>query len=171
MQWFWKSSLRRVIWLAPVVWAIHEVEEIVFDVVAFEHGHFLQLPPRALGPPPPIDPLIIVAINGFIWTALTAWPKNPRVAAHLTLPFFVYFSFANALQHVYWSAYFQTYQPGAVTAVLLVAPAVVALTVKAVRDNLIALWYAATLYAKVLPTMVATYRAGNVMPVLPWPVN
>ncbi len=164
-------SFRRAIWLAPVVWAIHEFEELVFDVMAFEKANFLQLPLRALGPPPPINPLVIVAINGFIWTALTAWPKNPRLAAYLTLPFFVYFSFANVLQHIYWSAYFQAYQPGVVTAVALVAPTILGLTMKAVREKLIPWWYAALMYASVLPTMIATYRAGNLIPVLPWPIN
>lgn len=71
--------------------------------------------------------LAIVALNGAVWTALTSWPRNARFAAFLTLPFFVYFSFANVLQHVYWSALFRTYAPGVTTAVLLVAPVVLGL--------------------------------------------
>lgn len=75
------------------------------------------------------------------------------------------------LQHLYWSVYFQTCAPGVVTAVLLVAPVILGLTVRAVRERLIPLWFAVLTYATVLPTLVATWRAGNSMAVLQWPVN
>jgi hypothetical protein len=170
-RWFWELNSRRAIWLAPVAWALHELEELVFDIAAFGATYFLTLPPRAITGQPLWIGLAIVALNGFIWTALTAWPKNPRFAAYLTLPFFVYFSFANVLQHVYYSIYFRTYQPGVVTAVVLVAPVVVGLTMKAVGGKLIPWWYAAVLYATVVPTLIATYRAGNETLVLPWPLK
>lgn len=170
-EWFWSLDFRKAIWLAPVAWALHELEELVFDIATFGEMYFRTLPPRATTGQPLWIGLGIVALNGFIWTALTAWPKNPRVAAYLTLPFFVYFSFANVLQHVYYAVYFGTYQPGVVSAVGLVAPVVVALTMKALRGKFIPWWYVALLYATVVPTLIATYRAGRETMVLPWPIE
>ena len=92
------------------------------------------------------------------------WPKNPKFAAFLTLPFFVFLSFGNVLQHIYWSFYFRTYAPGVITAVLLVGPVVIGLTVKAIRGKLIPWWYAAILYLLVVPTMVSTVRSGIHLP-------
>jgi hypothetical protein len=47
------------------------------------------------------------------------------------------------------------------TAVLLVAPVVIGLTVKGIRGKLIPWWYAAILYILTIPTMVSTVRAAN----------
>jgi Protein of unknown function with HXXEE motif len=84
-----------------------------------------------------------------------------EVAAFLTLPFFVYLSFGNVLQHVYYAFFFRGYTPGVATAVLLVAPIVIGLTIKAIRDSLIPRCYAAMLYLLVVPTVVSTVRAAN----------
>ena len=89
-------SFSTAIWLAPLAWSLHLAEEGVRPIDTFARKHFF---------------LAVVALNGFIWTALTAWPRNARFAAFLTLPFFVYFSFANVLQHLYRSAHFRTGAP------------------------------------------------------------
>jgi len=99
-----------------------------------------------------------VALNGALWTFLTAWPKDPKFAALLTLPFFVFFSFANALQHIYMTFYFRGYTPGIATAAFLVGPVVVGLTIKAIRERLIPWWYAAFLYALTIPTMISVVQ-------------
>src|SRR5262252_3093230 len=95
-RWFMQLDFRKAIWLAPLVWIIHEMEE--WNIDAFDRMHYVDPGSAAtishrqlwfyLG---------LAAVNGVIWTAVTAWPKNPRFAAFLTLPFFVYFSFGNVL--------------------------------------------------------------------------
>jgi hypothetical protein len=153
-------DFRKAIWLAPVVWTLHEAEE--WNINAFESTHFAD--PGHFGL---IDHsvlwigLAMVALYGIMWTALTAWPKNAKFAAFLTLPFFVYFSFGNVLQHIYYSFFFRGYTPGVATAVLLVGPIVVGLTVKATRGKLIPWWYAALLYLLVVPTVVSTVSASH----------
>ena len=167
---FMERDFRKAIWLAPLAWGIHETEE--WNIDSFARTHFID--PRSLASIDHHDLWIqlgIVALNGVVWTAITAWPKNPRFAAMLTLPFFVYFSFANALQHIYWAAYFRTYAPGVITAVFLVAPVVVGLTIKALRAGLLPRWYAAAMYATVIPTLVSTVLAGSRYEVLPWPIK
>jgi Protein of unknown function with HXXEE motif len=158
-----RLDFRTAIWLAPLVWAIHEAEE--WNIAKFEAEHFADPGHFSL-----VDQhvlwigLAMVAFYGVIWTALTAWPRNPKFAAFLTLPFFVYLSFGNVLQHVYYTLFFRGYTPGAVTAVLLVGPVVIGLTVKAIRSRLIPWWYAAILYLLTIPTLVSTVRAANQTP-------
>lgn len=160
---FMRLEFRKAIWLAPFAWTLHEAEE--WNINEFESTHFADPGHFAL-----VDHhvlwicLAIVASYGIIWTALTAWPKNPKFAAFLTLPFFVYLPFSNVLQHIYWSFFFGGYTPGVATAVLLVGPVVIGLTVKAIRGKLIPWWYAAILYALVTPTMISTVRAANHTP-------
>ncbi|MGA8013628.1 MAG: HXXEE domain-containing protein [Candidatus Acidiferrales bacterium] len=163
VDWFMGLDFRKAIWLAPLVWALHEAEE--WDIMKFESRHFVDPGYFSTITHPALwFGLSLVASYGIIWTALTAWPKNPKFAAFLTLPFFVFLSFGNVLQHIYWSFYFRTYAPGVITAVLLVGPVVIGLTVKAIRGKLIPWWYAAILYLLVVPTMVSTVRSGIHLP-------
>lgn len=158
-----RLDFRKAIWLAPLVWTIHEAEE--WNINTFESRHFadpgyfsqVDHPVLWLG-------LAQVALNGILWTCLTAWPKNPKFAAFLTLPFFVFFSFANVLQHIYLTFYFRGYTPGVATAALLVGPVVIGLTVKAIRGGLIPWWYAAILYVLIIPTMVSVVRGMHHTP-------
>ncbi len=163
VDWFMGLDFRKAIWLAPLVWALHEAEE--WNINEFESTHFADPGHFSLIDHPVLwIGLAMIASYGIIWTALTAWPKNPKFAAFLTLPFFVYLSFGNVLQHIYYACFFRSYTPGVATAVLLVAPVVIGLTIKAVRGKLIPWWYAAILYLLVVPTMVSTVRAANHVP-------
>jgi len=158
-----RLDFRKAIWIAPLIWTVHEAEE--WDINSFEAQHFADPGYFSL-----IDHYVLwiglglVASYGIIWTCLTAWPKNPKFAAFLTLPFFVYLSFGNVLQHIYWAFYFRGYTPGVATAVLLVGPMVIGMTIKAIRGKLIPWWYAAILYLLTIPTMVSTVRAANHTP-------
>ena len=163
VDWFLRLDFRKAIWLAPLAWTLHEAEE--WNINHFESRHFADPGYFSL-----IDRPILwiglawVSLMGIIWTSLTAWPKNPKFAAFLTLPFFIYLSFGNVLQHIYWTLHFRTYAPGIVTAALLVGPVVVGLTVKAIRGRLIPWWYAAIFYVLLIPTVISTVRAANQAP-------
>ena len=163
VAWFMALPFRKAIWLAPLAWTLHEAEE--WNINEFETRHFvdpgyfarIDHPVLWLG-------LAQVALQGVLWTAVTAWPKNPRFAAFLTLPFFVVLSFGNVLQHIYYAGYFRGYTPGFVTAVLLLGPVVLGLTYRAVRERLIPWWYATILYLAAVPALVSTVQAGNQLP-------
>ncbi len=163
VAWFMHLDFRRAIWLAPLAWTLHETEE--WNINVFEKEHFREPGYFSL-----IDHSVLwlglaqVALIGLLWTLLTAWPRNPRFAAFLTLPFFVYIPFANALQHVFFAFHFRTYAPGVVTAVLLVGPVVLGLTIKAVRGRLVPLWYAAIFYLATVPTLISTIQSPNQIP-------
>jgi len=163
VEWFMQLDFRKAIWIAPLVWAIHEAEE--WNINQFESRHFADPGYFSLIDRPVLwIGLAWVALVGIIWTGVTAWPKNPKFAAYLTLPFFVYLSFGNVLQHIYWGFFFRSYTPGLATAVLLLGPVIIALTAKAIRGKLIPWWYAAILYLLTVPTLVSTVRAANQVP-------
>lgn len=165
VTWFMRLDFRKAIWLAPLAWALHEAEE--WNIDDFERANFvdpgyfslIDRPMLWLG-------LAQVALQGVIWTALTAWPRNPRFAAFLTLPVFIVVAFGNVLAHVFWVGYFGTYTPGAATAVLLVGPVVVGLTIKAVREKLIPWWYAVAFYLATAPGLLPWIQ--NPHEVAPW---
>jgi len=157
------TDFRKAIWIAPLVWTLHEAEE--WNIISWGRRHFadpgyfseIDQPIVWIG-------LGLVALAGVLWTCLTSWPKNPKFAAFLTLPFFVFISVGNALQHLYYAFFFGGYNPGLVTATLLVMPVVIGLTVNAVRRRLIPLWFATILYVLTIPSMAATIRALHQVP-------
>src|SRR5690349_9025790 len=111
LDWFLQLPFRRAIWLAPAAWVLHEAEE--WNINVFERAHY-----RDPGYFDKVDHAVLwlglaqVALLGVLWTLLTAWPRNPRWAARLTLPFFIYIPFANVLQHIYAELRFGGYTPG-----------------------------------------------------------
>ncbi|HEY4214047.1 MAG TPA: hypothetical protein VGM84_21410 [Steroidobacteraceae bacterium] len=81
--WFLNLDFRKAIWLAPLAWAIHEMEE--WNIDAFVRSHFIDAGSLAADDSHGLwISLAIVAGNGIVWTALTSWPRNPRFAAFLT---------------------------------------------------------------------------------------
>jgi len=163
LDWFMGLDFRKAVWIAPLVWTLHEAEE--WNIIDWgrsrfaDPGYFSEIDHHiawvGLG---------LVASAGVLWTCLTAWPKNPKFAAFLTLPFFVFFSFGNAVQHIYYAYFFAGYNPGVLTATLLVGPVVIGLTVKAFRGRLIPWWFVTALYVLTLPSMVMTLRALDQVP-------
>jgi hypothetical protein len=65
------------------------------------------------------------------------------------------------MQHAYYGIFFRGYTPGLATAVLLLGPLIIGLTVKAIRGKLVPWWYVAILYLLVVPTTVSTVRAAH----------
>jgi len=162
-SWFVGLDFRKAIWLAPLAWTLHETEE--WDINRFESQHFVDPGYFSLVDHPVLwIGLAQVALQGVLWTALTAWPRNSRFAAFLTLPWFIYFSFGNALQHFWWELRFGGYTPGIVTASLLVFPVVIGLTIKAIREKLIPWWYAGIFYLCGGSMLISAIRSGDHLP-------
>lgn len=163
--WFMRLDFRKAIWLTPLVWCLHEAEE--WNIDDFERANFVDPGYFSL-----IDRPILwlglaqVALQGVIWTALTAWPRSPRFAAFLTLPAFIVVAFGNVLVHARWVWYFGGYTPGAVTAVLLVGPVIAVLTIKAIRHRLIPWWYALAFYVATVPGLLPWIQRPN--EIAPW---
>lgn len=159
-RWLFQLEFRRAIWLAPVALMVHEAEELNIHAWYIENfvdpGYFSEF----MNQRTVIIGLIFISAQGVVWTALTSWPRNSKVAAFVTLPLFVFFS-GHALAHIYWVFYFRTYAPGVVTASFVLIPVVVFLCVRAVRERLVPWWYLAAFCVPVIMTVADTVRAGN----------
>jgi hypothetical protein len=99
-----------------------------------------------------------------VWTLLATLSSNPRFTAFAIFPFFTFFAFANALQHIYFVYYFRSYNPGVVTAVILVIPSMLYMTLRALQANLIPWWYVVIVYLPLIPAMATVIRTGNEVP-------
>jgi hypothetical protein len=147
-----------VLWLFPVVFALHEFEE--WNVVAWYRRNYVDLPPmtdksaRAW--------LVFISIVGFLVSAAVILPGNLTLAALIILAAAAVI-FLNALQHVYWLFYFKQYAPGVVTSILLLIPYISYLAVRSVQQQVVPLWYVVAWLIFVVTGLVQTVKAGNTM--------
>ena len=148
---------RRLVWLLPITFALHEFEE--WNIMPWYREQFTN-------PPTTSDLgvhtwLIGISLVGFFWTALACVLPTARATAALALPFFIVLVFGNALQHVYWQFAFGAYAPGVLAAAFLNIPAIVLLSWHALRNHLLAWPYLAALYLVSLVSVLSTVRAGR----------
>jgi len=112
------GDLRPVLWLLAISFALHEAEE--WNIVAWQRANFTPLPEfdefgaRVL--------LVLFALLGVGFTALSLTLLSPRGALFALLPLFVAIVLGNALTHVVWLFAFGSYAPGVVTSAALLAP-------------------------------------------------
>jgi hypothetical protein len=153
-------SVLRALWLMPLAFALHEAEE--WNIRAWDLARWDNPPPY--GEPTVRTWLVLVTLFAVLWTTFGAASRRPRFAAMFVLPFFVLTCFANVLQHLALSAIDRAYNPGLITAALLLGPAIAAATLIALRDKAIPRWYVALLYLLALPQAIAIARAGRTLP-------
>lgn len=146
------------LWLFAIAFALHEAEE--WNIVDWYHRNWVDLPPithkdaRAW--------LVFISIVGFVLCAAATLPGNPAIAAWTLFPA-IALVFQNALQHVYWLFYFREYAPGIITSVLLLIPLGSYLAARAIQRNYIPVWYVVVLAILIIPGVVQTIKAGNVL--------
>lgn len=150
---------RRLVWLLPATFALHELEE--WNIMVWYREQFTN-------PPETSDFVVRTLLVGFsllavVWTGIGCALPTPRAAACFVLPFFVPFVFANNLQHVYWQLAFGAYAPGVLASTLLNVPAIVLLSWHARRNHLVTGRYVAGLYLLSLPAFLSVARGGRVM--------
>jgi hypothetical protein len=146
------------LWVFVVVFAVHELEE--WNILAWYRRNYVDLPPST-------DKatrvwIIFVILVALVWCAAGTLPGNPSLAAYVLLPA-VAIAVQNAIQHVYWQLYFRQYAPGIISAVFGLIPLGVCLLVAAVRQRLVPAWYAGVLAVVIVPGLVQTVRAKNMM--------
>jgi Protein of unknown function with HXXEE motif len=90
--------------------------------------------------------------------------QQPQNHPFLIFPFFTFFAFANALQHIYFAFYFRGYNPGVGTAVILIIPSMLYVTSRALQADLIPWWYVLIVYLPTIPAIGLVIRTGNEVP-------
>ena len=144
--------------LFVVAFALHEVEE--WNILSWYQRNYVDLPPstnkavRAW--------ITFVILIGVVWCAVATLPGNPVFAAYVFLPA-IAVATQNGLQHVYWLFYFKQYAPGIITAVFCLIPLGVSLTIRAIGQGFVPIWYIGILVLLLIPGLVQTMQAKNRM--------
>jgi hypothetical protein len=125
--------IRRILWILGFAFVLHELEE--WNLVSWQQANF--------EPPPQFTDreartlLILFALLGISFTALCNWLLSLRVALVALLPLFVAIIFGNALTHIFWLFYFQTYSPGVVTSAFVLVPLTLLLVREVLQEHLV----------------------------------
>ena len=156
-----RLSFRIVIWILPITWAFHEMEE--WNIISWYQRHFVN--------PPEMTSLSVLALLacstlvGFLWTFIASSFRNLKITAGILLLFFILVAFMNAIQHISWTVMFFAYSPGVLSSVFLVIPLVIYVTWRVLKERLLSKWYIIILYLLIVPRIIETIKYGNeVMP-------
>jgi hypothetical protein len=152
---------RHLVWLLPVAFALHELEE--WNIVAWYQRYWTNVDPEIFNHRNSWTWLAFASLLGFLWTLLAVCLRNPKATFHVLLVLFVPV-FSHCLAHVYWLFSLGVYAPGVVTSVFLIIPITAYVTGRAIRDGLISSVYVAVLFALTLPPIVWAIGLGNRLP-------
>lgn len=155
-----RLPFRRVVWIFPVVFLLHEAEE--WNIMGWYDQFFIERPASALSVR---IWLVVVTLDIFLVTWLSTRFSSERVVAFLMLPV-IGMAGANGLEHLFWVIYFQAYAPGVIFGGLVGVPVAVYLFRRALAADLVPAWYAMIFAAYALVTLVLVYRAQDTMPPL-----
>ena len=103
------------------------------------------------------------AVLGISFTALSVRLLSLRAALLALLPLFVAVVFGNALTHIFWLCYFQTYAPGVLTSALLLVPLTLYLIRGVLQERLVSSTYVWSLLGLALLQPVAAAAAGGTL--------
>lgn len=152
---------RRLSWLLPVAFALHELEE--WNMAEWYRRYWTNVDPEIVNQRNSWTWLVFASLFGFLWTFLAMRFRNPKVAFHTLLILFAAV-FSHCIAHIYWLFSIGVYAPGVVTSVLLIIPITAYVTYRAIRDRLISFVYVAVLLVLTLPSIAWAIRLNNRLP-------
>lgn len=151
---------RRIVWLVPITFAVHEAEEwniMQWWVAQFSNATVVSdVALRTF--------LVGITAAAFLWTAIASLLPAVRATAYMVLPVFVIGILGNSLQHIYWQLVFQGYAPGFLSSMLLIIPSILLVSWHALRNQLVGLRFLGIIYASLIPLLVVTIRGGRTEP-------
>ena len=93
---FASLPFRKIIWIVPVAFTFHEMEEgniMPWWLVHFSNATVISdLALRTW--------LVFITLIGFLWTGIACLLPTVRATGLMVFPFFVMIPFSNSLQHV-----------------------------------------------------------------------
>lgn len=155
----------RVVWALPIAFAIHEVEE--WNILAWYQRYWTNT--DGLAARTVWTWLTFAGGVGLLATWLLTRFPWPRLTAHLLLLLFA-FPISHALIHLYYLGFFRAYNPGLLTAALLLLPAGHLVVRRAWLERLTAPWYLVSVGILCLVPIVGAARLHGRVPDggLPW---
>ena len=154
-----KLPIRDVLWLVGLAFVLHEAEE--WNLVSWFQANF--------EPPPQFTDreartlLALFALLGISFTALSIRLLSLRAALYALLPLFVAVVLGNALTHIFWLFYFQTYAPGVLTSAFLLVPLTLYLVRGVLQERLVSSVYVWLLLGLALLQPIAAAAAGSIL--------
>jgi len=151
--------IHRVLWLLAFSFVLHEAEE--WNLVSWLRANF--------EPAPLVDDLgartllVLFAVLGLSFTALSVRLLSLRNALIVLLPLYVAVVLGNALTHIFWLCYFQSYAPGVVTSALLLVPLTGCLVHRVLRERLVPSAYVLSLVALAFIQPIGAAAAGDTL--------
>jgi apolipoprotein N-acyltransferase len=155
------SSTRRLAWLLPVAFALHELEE--WNIAAWYRRYWANVDPAIVNQRNSWTWLVFASLFGFLWTFLASRFRNPAIMFHMLLLLFIAV-FSHGLAHVYWLFSIGAYAPGVVTSIILIIPVTAYVTYRAICDRLVSAAYVAVLFALTLLPVAWAIRLDNRLP-------
>jgi hypothetical protein len=114
-----KQLLVRSLWLVAAAVAVHELEE--WNIASWTARNFTNH--TGVSDPAIWVGLVVITGTFTAWIYAATRLENPVAIAAVALPAVALVAAGNAVQHVTWAFLFSGYNPGVVSAVLLVLPA------------------------------------------------
>jgi len=127
-----KIPFKKIIWLAPVIYLFHFIEELIFGFYVFMNNH--------LGGDTNLISFIIVNIlimSAYFFLIAIFTFRPTRLNAFFVLTLLTAAQFFNAFYHLLWTLVFSEYCPGVVTGFILYIPFVSILLWIAYREEYI----------------------------------
>ena len=152
---------RRLAWLLPVAFALHELEE--WNIAAWYQRYWTNVDPAIVNQRNSWTWLAFASLFGFFWTFLASSFRNPTIMFHILLVFFIPVS-SHCLVHIYWLFSLGVYAPGVVTSITLIIPITAYVVYRAIRDRLVSPVYVVVVFALTLLPVVSVLRMGNRLP-------
>lgn len=152
-----KPTIRRVLWLLGFAFVLHEAEE--WNLAPWLQANFEPAP--QLSDRGARTLLVLFALLGVSFTALSIRLMSLRGALFALLPLFVAVVLGNALTHIFWLFHFQTYAPGSLTAALLLVPLTIYLVRRVLQEGLVPPAYVWLLVAIAFIQPVGAAMAGS----------
>jgi Protein of unknown function with HXXEE motif len=155
IQWLDHFDFLTIMWIFPVVNAIHVVEEMT-GLARWYQQTYDEVPDTAnIG-------VTTFLLNGvvlvFAFAGIITWIGNPVVAAWIILTLAALLLW-NGLQHIYHTLYFRQYVPAAITSIILIIPCTIYLFVRGLEENLVSFWYVSLLIITVLMGLIPVVMA------------
>ena len=152
-----EMNLKTIMWIVPIIFFIHEMEE--WNILDWYHSTYVT--------PPPSTKLSCrlwlwaISIWGFLMTTIAYVIPNKSISA-MVLLFLIVFTTFNGLQHIYWMFAFRKYAPGVIGSSMgIVAGDII--TAGILAQHWFSPIYVIGLYLITIPYIIQTIRAKNTL--------
>jgi hypothetical protein len=144
-----------IIWLIPVFFFIHELEE--WNILSWYKKYYTGLP-ASTNTSIRIH-IFAVSIVAFL-LAFIAW-ISPVIIRSIIIIFLSGFVFVNTIQHIIWTFQYKAYAPGLATALLCSAVCIYVNVTMVKNDMIFAMFYVILLLG--IPAVIKTIKSKHQM--------